>query len=72
MVYPETEGWDILLVRVSDGFQIGIQAKLALNIGVINQCLEHGQTTCEVLTAVPSSFRLAAAETSKPFASTSA
>jgi hypothetical protein len=46
--YAETEGWDILLVRISDGFQIGIQAKLALNIGVINQCLEHGQTTCEV------------------------
>lgn len=48
MAYAETEGWDILLVRRSDGFQIGIQAKLALNIGVINQCLEHGQSAREV------------------------
>jgi hypothetical protein len=42
--YAETSGWDILLVRVEDGFQIGIQAKLALNITVVNQCLEqwHG------------------------------
>jgi hypothetical protein len=39
--YAETAGWDILLVRVKDGFQIGIQAKLAFNITVINQCLEH-------------------------------
>jgi hypothetical protein len=46
--YAETEGWDILLVRVKDGFQIGIQAKLALNIAVINQCLEYGQSACEV------------------------
>jgi hypothetical protein len=39
--YAETAGWDILLVRVKDGFQIGIQAKLAFNIAVINQCLEQ-------------------------------
>ena len=31
MAYAETAGWDILLVRLKDGFQIGIQAKLALN-----------------------------------------
>jgi hypothetical protein len=46
--YAETEGWDILLVRQKDGFQIGIQAKLALNIAVVNQCLEYGRSTCEV------------------------
>jgi hypothetical protein len=38
--YPETANWDILLVRKADGFQIGIQAKLRLNIDVINQALE--------------------------------
>jgi hypothetical protein len=46
--YAETEGWDILLVRLKDGFQIGIQAKLALNIAVINQCLAFGQSAGEV------------------------
>lgn len=41
--YAETAGWDILLVRKSDGYQIGIQAKLALNLDVINQAIEqHG------------------------------
>lgn len=40
-VYAETADWDILLVRVKDGFQIGVQAKLAFNIAVINQCLEN-------------------------------
>jgi hypothetical protein len=38
--YPETAGWDILLVRRSDGFQIGIQAKLRLGLDVINQAIE--------------------------------
>jgi hypothetical protein len=38
--YAETEGWDILLVRNVDGFQIGVQAKLRLNIAVLNQVLE--------------------------------
>lgn len=43
VAYPETAGWDILLVRRADGFQIGIQAKLSLNIEVINQAIEqHG------------------------------
>jgi hypothetical protein len=36
LAYAETEGWDVLLVRQKDGFQIGIQAKLALNASVIN------------------------------------
>ncbi len=38
--YAETAGWDILLVRDSDGFQIGIQAKLKMNTHVINQAIE--------------------------------
>ena len=38
--YAETQGWDILLVRKSDGCQIGIEAKLQLNTHVILQALE--------------------------------
>jgi hypothetical protein len=38
----ETGGFDILLVRVFDGFQIGIQAKLRLNAKVIRQACEKG------------------------------
>ncbi len=41
--YAETAGWDILLVRKADGFQIGIQAKLRLNSAVIAQALEDGR-----------------------------
>lgn len=40
--YAETAGWDILLVRDSDGFQIGIEAKLSLNVEVLNQAIEDG------------------------------
>lgn len=40
--YAETAGWDILLVRDADGFQIGIEAKLKLNAEVIAQALEDG------------------------------
>lgn len=40
--YAETAGWDILLVRDEDGFQIGVQAKLRLNVDVINQAIEDG------------------------------
>lgn len=39
-VYAETAGWDILLVRPSDGFQIGVEAKLSLNAKVLCQVLE--------------------------------
>lgn len=39
--YAETAGWDILLVRKSDGFQIGIEAKLKLNAHVVSQALEE-------------------------------
>ena len=41
--YPETGGWDVLLVA-ADGTQIGVQAKLKFNIKVLAQCLpEHYQ-----------------------------
>jgi hypothetical protein len=38
--YAETAGWDILLVRNADGFQIGVQAKLRLNAHVISQAID--------------------------------
>ena len=37
-VYPETAGWDMLLVT-DEGHQLGIEAKLALNLKVISQAL---------------------------------
>jgi hypothetical protein len=40
--YPETAGFDILLVRTSDGAQIGIEAKLTLNNKVLTQVLPDG------------------------------
>lgn len=40
--YPETGGFDLLLVREADGFQIGVQAKLRLNAKVIRQAVEQG------------------------------
>lgn len=40
--YAETGGWDILLVRKADGFQIGVQAKMRLNSDVISQAIEDG------------------------------
>ena len=40
IAYNETAGWDILLVRATDGFQIGIQAKLRLSMAVIAQAIE--------------------------------
>jgi hypothetical protein len=39
VAYAETGGWDILLVRREDGFQIGIEAKLILNNTVAVQAL---------------------------------
>lgn len=41
IAYPETGGFDILLVRKEDGFQIGIEAKLKLNAKVIAQAAEY-------------------------------
>ena len=38
--YPETGGFDILLVRKKDGFQIGVEAKLKLNAKVVAQAAE--------------------------------
>lgn len=43
VAYPETSGWDILLVRKSDGLQIGVEAKLALNPEVVAQALESSR-----------------------------
>jgi len=39
--YPECNGWDILLVRREDGFQIGVEAKLRMCVEVVNQALEE-------------------------------
>lgn len=41
--YPETAGFDILLVRKKDGFQIGVEAKLRLNTEVVIQSLPRWQ-----------------------------
>lgn len=42
--YPETGGFDILLVRKADGFQIGVEAKLKLNAKVISQAAENSSS----------------------------
>ncbi|WP_010137574.1 hypothetical protein [Oceanicola sp. S124] len=39
-VYPETAGWDMLLVHKVTGYQIGVEAKLRLNAKVIRQAAE--------------------------------
>jgi len=39
-VYPETGGWDLLLVH-RDGFQLGLEAKLSLNAKVLEQALKE-------------------------------
>lgn len=39
VAYAETAGFDILLVRQSDGVQFGVQAKLTLNVKVLDQLL---------------------------------
>jgi hypothetical protein len=36
--YPETAGWDVLLVA-ADGTQIGVQAKLQFTVKLLAQCL---------------------------------
>lgn len=40
VAYPETGGFDILLSRKKDGFQIGVEAKLKLNAKVVVQAME--------------------------------
>lgn len=39
IAYPETAGWDILLVHRIGGWQIGVEAKLTLNAKVIAQAI---------------------------------
>lgn len=39
-IYPETAGWDLLLVD-QHGVQIGIEAKMTLNVKVLSQALPH-------------------------------
>ncbi|WP_126975591.1 hypothetical protein [Frigidibacter oleivorans] len=41
VAYPETCGWDILLVHRTGGWQIGIQAKLTLNAKVLVQAINR-------------------------------
>jgi hypothetical protein len=40
VAYPETCGFDIVLVRPSDGCQIGVEAKMTLNAKVLLQAVE--------------------------------
>jgi hypothetical protein len=42
-VYPETSGWDLLLVK--DGVQVGVQAKLRPNLDVLAQAIGDGWAT---------------------------
>lgn len=39
-VYPETGDFDVLLSRKCDGFQVGIEAKLSLNMKVVLQAAD--------------------------------
>lgn len=48
IVYQETGGFDILLSRKSDGAQVGIEAKLALNVDVVTQALPRWRWDCGV------------------------
>lgn len=41
-IYPETAGFDILLVRDATGHQLGVEAKLQLNAKVADQILPSG------------------------------
>lgn len=50
--YPETAGFDILLVR-KDGIQIGIEAKLTLNAHVVAQALPDWLTSAHCGAAGP-------------------
>lgn len=44
--YPETAGFDILLVRKSDGLQVGVEAKLRLNSKAVSQITEGYYDCC--------------------------
>lgn len=39
--YPETAGFDILLVHRKTGLQVGVEAKQRLNTEVVSQAIEH-------------------------------
>lgn len=39
IVYPETAGYDLILVQRATGVQVAIEAKLTLNLNVLNQIL---------------------------------
>ena len=43
IVYPETAGWDVLLVHRVGGWQIGVEAKLTLNAKVLVQAMDGGR-----------------------------
>ena len=43
-VYPETGDFDLLLSRRSDGFQVGIEAKMSLNMKVVSQAADLALT----------------------------
>ena len=43
VAYPETGGFDLLLVRAADGLQIGVEAKLRLNAKVVRQACERSR-----------------------------
>src|SRR5579863_3919950 len=47
--YAETEGWDILLSRKCDGFQIGVHAKLKIGTEVISQAIRDLRYNAGVL-----------------------
>lgn len=38
-IYAETAGWDLLLVQDATGVQVGIEAKMAFNLKVLEQCM---------------------------------
>lgn len=41
-IYPETAGYDFIMVRACDGLQIGVEAKQALNAHVLAQAARDG------------------------------
>lgn len=47
-VYPETAGYDIVLVHKESGFQIAIEAKLRLNPKVLRQVLPSTQFSADI------------------------
>jgi hypothetical protein len=52
-IYPETAGFDILLVRDATGHQLGVEAKLQLNAKVASQILPGDHGGCGVAAPGP-------------------